>query len=439
MSFPRYDSYKDSGVEWLDEVPEHWFISSFKHVADYINGYPFKPEEWSENGLPIIRIAQLTSNVDPNYFGGNINNRHLVQDGNLLFSWSATIDAFIWSKGDAWLNQHIFKVKPFPNIHQLYLYHLIRFFAPKLAEIDAHGSTMKHIKKESLAQHIPLPPKEEQKNIAHFLDQETAKIDNLITEQERLIALLKEKRQAVISHAVTKGLNPDVPMKDSGVEWLGEVPEHWRVSRLKTVLSEPLMYGANEAAEQDNPENPRFVRITDITANGSLREDTFRSLPNEIACNYLLNSGDVLLARSGATVGKSFIYRQDWGACCFAGYLIRARLNIKKMLASFLFLFCQTNFYWQFISSNQVQATIQNVSAEKYSNLLIPTPRLEEQYAIIVFLDQETAKIDNLITESTNVISLLKERRSALISSAVTGKIDVRSFVPSQPNVEAMA
>ena len=97
MSLPRYESYKDSGVEWLGEVPEHWFISSFKHVADYINGYPFKPEDWGDNGLPIIRIAQLTSNSEPNYFEGNISNRHFIQEGNLLFSWSATIDAFIWS------------------------------------------------------------------------------------------------------------------------------------------------------------------------------------------------------------------------------------------------------------------------------------------------------------------------------------------------------
>jgi type I restriction enzyme S subunit len=208
--------------------------------------------------------------------------------------------------------------------------------------------------------------------------------------------------------------------KDSGVEWLGKVPIHWGVKRLKSVLSEPLMYGANEAAEDDNPENPRFVRITDITDNGSLRDETFRSLPHDIAAPYLLIEGDVLLARSGATVGKSFIYHQDWGKCCFAGYLIRARLNDSKMLAPFLYACCQTSFYWQFINSSQIQATIQNMSAERYANFFLPAPPTKEQQTIAAFLDRETSKIDALITEQQRLIELLKEKRQAVISHAVT-------------------
>ncbi|OAI26468.1 MULTISPECIES: restriction endonuclease subunit S [Methylomonas] len=208
--------------------------------------------------------------------------------------------------------------------------------------------------------------------------------------------------------------------KDSGVEWLGEVPEHWEVKRLKSVLSQSLMYGANEAADDDNPEHPRFVRITDITDNGSLRNETFRSLSPDIATSYLLIEGDVLLARSGATVGKSFIYRQDWGVCCFAGYLIRARIDVSKMLASFLYACCQTSFYWQFINSSQIQATIQNVSAERYANSILPRPPLKEQQTIAAFLDRETAKIDALIAEQQRLIELLKEKRQAVISHAVT-------------------
>ncbi len=207
--------------------------------------------------------------------------------------------------------------------------------------------------------------------------------------------------------------------KDSGVEWLGEVPEHWVITRLKSVLSEPLMYGANESAEGDNPENPRFIRITDIVDNNTLRDDTFRSLSPEVAAPYILNDGDVLLARSGATVGKSFIYKAELGKCCFAGYLIRAKLNGEKIHPSFFYACCQTKFYWQFINGNQIQATIQNVSAEKYVNFSFPCPPLSEQQTIAAFLDRETAKIDALIAEQHRLIELLKEKRQSVISHAV--------------------
>lgn len=212
--------------------------------------------------------------------------------------------------------------------------------------------------------------------------------------------------------------------KDSGVEWLVEVPRHWQVKRLKSLLEEPLMYGANEAADDDDPTSPRFVRITDIYDNNLLREETFRSLPFDVAQPYLLSDGDVLLARSGATVGKSFLYQDSWGICCFAGYLIRARCKPYIFSSKFLFACCQSTFYWQYISGSQIQATIQNVSAEKYANLWLPFPPFGEQLAISAFLDRETAKIDGLMAEQEKLIALLKEKRQAVISHAVTKGLD---------------
>jgi type I restriction enzyme S subunit len=208
--------------------------------------------------------------------------------------------------------------------------------------------------------------------------------------------------------------------KVSGVEWLGEVPEGWEVRRLKNLVEEPLKYGANESAELDDRTLPRFVRITDIDDSGGLRDDTFKSLPEIVAEPYLLKQGDVLLARSGATVGKSFIYSTQWGPACFAGYLIRARLNQKVCLAQWLYYFCQTDGYWGYVIGSQIQATIQNVSAEKYANLYLPLPPLAEQTAIAAFLDRETAKIDELVAEQRRLMELLKEKRQAVISHAVT-------------------
>src|SRR5207249_695556 len=183
---------------------------------------------------------------------------------------------------------------------------------------------------------VPQPSLREQRAIAAFLDRETARIDALVAKKERLIELLKEKRTALITRAVTKGVDPNVPMKDSGVEWLGEIPAHWEVMRLKFLLAAPLKYGANEAAELDDPDLPRYVRITDIDENGGLREETFKSLPGGVAEEYLLREGDVLFARSGATAGKTFLYRDSWGKCAYAGYLIRARLETTRACPDFV-------------------------------------------------------------------------------------------------------
>lgn len=273
---------------------------------------------------------------------------------------------------------------------------------------------------------IAFPPHEEQRLIASKLDSESNRINQLIREKQNFINLLKEKRQALISHVVTKGLDPNVEMKDSGVEWIGEIPKHWTTRKLKYSFESPMLYGANESANDDNPENPRFIRITDMNDDGSLKSHTFKSLPPSVAEPYMLKDGDVLLARSGATVGKSFIYRDSHGSACFAGYLIKASLDKKKMLPDFLYLYTNTHCYWEYIKGSQIQATIQNVSAEKYANMVIPFPPLEEQQEIVKKAYTATDRIKRLQKEVQESIELLKEHRSALISAAVTGKIDLR-------------
>jgi type I restriction enzyme S subunit len=208
--------------------------------------------------------------------------------------------------------------------------------------------------------------------------------------------------------------------KDSGDASLGKIPSHWCTRRLKKVLAEPLMYGANEVADDTTPDNPRFIRITDIGADGELRDDTFRSLPAETARHYLLKDGDILLARSGATVGKSFIYRSSWGTCCFAGYLIKAAVDATIAHADFIYACFQADFYWRHILGEQIQATIQNVSAERYAQLVVPCPPLDEQIIITAFLAREAGKIDALIAEQEKLLTLLAEKRQATISHAVT-------------------
>jgi type I restriction enzyme S subunit len=199
---------------------------------------------------------------------------------------------------------------------------------------------------------------------------------------------------------------------------------------LKYLIKLPLQYGANEASEYDDPELPRYVRITDIDDRDNLRSDTFKSLQESQADGYILGEGDLLFARSGATVGKTFLYKGNWGRCAYAGYLIRAKLDINKVNPQYIKYFTTSSLYWSWLSANFIQATIQNVSAERYASLLFPIPVLSEQGEIVTHLDRETAKLDALVSNVERAVELLKEYRVALISAAVTGKIDLREEVP---------
>jgi type I restriction enzyme, S subunit len=205
-----------------------------------------------------------------------------------------------------------------------------------------------------------------------------------------------------------------------GTASLAHVPQDWEVKRLKFVLKEPLKYGANESADDDDRELPRYVRITDVDERGNLRDETFRSLPIEVAKHYLLQEGDILFARSGATAGKTFLYDSSWGVCAYAGYLIRARIDTHKASSRFLRYFTDSATYWGWISANFIQATIQNVSAEKYANLPIALPPVGDQRAIADFLDRETARLDTLLGKKRELIERLEEKRTALISRTVT-------------------
>jgi type I restriction enzyme, S subunit len=206
---------------------------------------------------------------------------------------------------------------------------------------------------------------------------------------------------------------------------VNEFPQDWGAARLRHLAREPLAYGANEAALEDSPNFPRFIRITDINEDGSLRSDIFKSLAPEIAESYLLKEGDVLLARSGATVGKAFIYRKEWGQACFAGYLIKFSCNRDLLLPEFLFQFTQSSIYWAQVKSGTIQSTIQNFSAEKYSELFIPLPPIERQQKICEYLDRETQKIDSLIAAKKRLLELLAEKRRSMITQAVTRGLTV--------------
>ena len=210
--------------------------------------------------------------------------------------------------------------------------------------------------------------------------------------------------------------------KDSGIPWIGEIPENWRILRLKNILKCPLQYGANESGIPYKENLPRYVRITDICDN-NLREDlTKLSLTEEQADGYILNDNDLLFARSGATVGKSFLYRKAFGRCAFAGYLIKA--IIQDSYPQFVYYYTQSSAYEEWKRRIFIQATIQNIGADRYSLMELPIPPLDTQESIINFLDEKCSEIDELISLQEKMIDELKAYKKSVITEAVTKGLD---------------
>jgi type I restriction enzyme S subunit len=271
-----------------------------------------------------------------------------------------------------------------------------------------------------LSEIVRVPELAEQRQMAEHLDARTSLVDCLMRNKQRLLELIREKRDALVSHATSAGLDRRAPHRRSGMAWLGEIPAHWRVARLKFIRSGAFLYGSGEPASGADRHCPRYIRITDLNEDGTLCADTFQSLPEHLAAPYILQDGDVLFARSGANVGKTFRYREEWGRACFASYLVRLRPDRRQVLPDYLYYYTQSRAFQHEVRLNTVQATIANVSADRYGNFAIPLPPIEEQRAIVEFLDRRTQVIDSLLRTIGLHIERLWEYRSAMVVDLVT-------------------
>ena len=414
----KYDNYKDSGVEWIGEIPEHWDVKKLKFISKICNGQDQKAVI-DDNGIyPIYGSGGIFGKA----------NSFLFDQPSVLLGRKGTIDKPQYVVEPFWTvdTSYYTKIKDgFSTRLFYYLCTTINF------ELYKYGSAIPSMTQGHLNEiKFSIPNTlDEQTAIANYLDHKTTQIDTLIAKKEQFISLLQEERTAVINQAVTKGLDPNVPMKDSGIEWLGEIPEHWEVKRMKYVIKTPLKYGANESAEDEILEDPRYIRITDFGNDGKLRKNTFKSLSLDKAENFLLEEGDILFARSGATVGKTFFFKDYKGVACFAGYLIKASCDPMIMKSEFLYEFTNSSGYENWKQSIFQQSTIQNIGADKYNQLKIGVPPIAEQQKIIDFITSKINEIDTLISKSQQEIELLKEYKTALISEVVTGKVDVRDEV----------
>ncbi|MCC5841502.1 MAG: restriction endonuclease subunit S [Opitutales bacterium] len=410
MSLPRYPQYKDSGVEWLGEVPAHWEVVRLRNIVE------IKKVIAGELGFEILSITQSGIKVKDIESGeGQLSMDYtkyqVVEIGDFAMNSMDLLTGGVdiaSVKGVTSPDYRVFRIiKSNCCASRYLLFILINSYLQKIFFAFGQGSAQlgrwRLPRKEFNAFGVPLPPLPEQTAIAEFLDRETGKIDELVAEQRRLIGLLKEKRQAVISHAVTKGLDPNAPMKYSGVEWLGEVPEHWEVLPLKRIV---VLQSGNSITSERIEEAGHYP----VFGGNGLRGFT----------TDFTHDGDfVLIGRQGALCGNiNYASGQFWASEHAIVVTPYQKLEIR-WLGEFL----------RTMNLNQysISAAQPGLSVEIIRNLHACLPPKSEQTAISIFLDSELNKFDSLITEAERAISLLQERRSALISAAVTGQIDVRA------------
>ncbi|MBD2527377.1 restriction endonuclease subunit S [Nostoc sp. FACHB-133] len=441
--YQGYEKYKDSGVEWLGEIPEHWNIQKFIRAAFFQEGPGLRNWQFADNGIRVICVTNITEKgIDFSSYQKFIeqedyekNYKHFtVKNNDLLLSSSGNS----WGKVAEYNSDEIVVLNTSTiriNEHEtscadrVFLkWTLQSFCLREQLSLLMTGSCQPNFGPSHLAKTIiAIPPLDEQKTIARFLDYKTKQIDDLIAKKEALIEKLDEKRTALISHAVTKGLDPNVPMRDSGVEWLGEIPKHWKPVKLKyicsllrdgTHLPPPRVDNGIPLLSVRNIINNCFVNLED---DSLISEKDFQELNK----SFQVLENDILLAIVGATLGKVAIVKK------MPRFTIQRSLAVLRSKAGvcvhkFLFYFIKSPDFQKLLWLNTGFSAQPGIYLGSLANFFVPIPPIAEQAKIITYLDQKITQIDQQKDKIKEAIERLKEYRTALITNAVTGKIDVR-------------
>ena len=433
MSFPRYPAYKPSGVEWLGEVPEHWGVKPLKTIAsinDEVLPESLSPDyEIEYVDIGSVSLANGIEKTEAMPFGDAPSRaRRIPRDGDVLVSTVRTylkaIAPVVNPPSNLVASTGFAVVRPRHELEPGFLKyalqeeHFIQQVISRSTGVSYPAINASDVAKISLN----LPGSSEQLAIATFLDHETAKIDALIAEQQRLIELLQEKRQAVISHAVTKGLNPGAPMKDSGVEWLGEVPEHWDLKRGR------FLYKKREEETRNTDEVVTAFRDGQVIQRSLRRTDGFTLAELEVGYQHVC-AGDLVIHGMDAFAGAIGVSESE--GKCTPEYSVCHPIDQRHANTYFahtLRVMAKRDFIYVICPSVRERAP--RFRFQTFKDVTLPVPPSGEQASIAKAIKNECSKLSELVIGAESLVAILQERRSALISAAVTGQIDVRGLVP---------
>lgn len=430
----KYDNYKDSGIEWIGQVPKHWNLSKVKFLFDTQKGKTPKKllEKFEEDTLVYLAMDYLRGEPKQIFYVSSEENVVLTDEGETLLLWDGSnAGEFLKSKkGVLSSTMALIKSQIVNNQFQWYSF---KSFESILKD-SCNGMGIPHVDGKFLRGSIfLLPPFDEQTTIANYLDQKTTQIDDLIAKKERLIQLLQEERIAIINQAVTKGLDPNVPMKDSGIEWLGEIPAHWEVKSFRFCIDILTDYTANgsfaslaENVTYYDTGYSRLVRLTDLRVD-LVNEGLY---VDEHAHNFLKKSelfgGEILIANVGAYAGLVMQMPLKEGKFTLGPnmFLVRLNQNTEFFLCQLNAPFCAEQLKMMSVSSAQPKLNKENIR-----QLKVVTPPIEEQNLIANHILKEKNRIETIAVKTQQEIELLKEYKTALISEVVTGKVDVRNEI----------
>ena len=439
--YQAYAEYKDSGVEWVGDIPSTWDV---KPVLALFSSLVEKNTDGYESNVLSLSYGRIVRRDIEDNFGllpESFNTYQIVKNGDIILRLTDLQNdkrslrvGLVKEKGI--ITSAYLKLSANQHIDPRFAYRLLHSYDTTKVFYGMGGGLRQSMKFEDFKRlPILLPSKDEQTQIANFLDHETTKIDHLIEKQQQLIELLKEKRQAVISHAVTKGLDPNVPMKDSGVEWLGEVPEHWKVAPIKRIIN-LMEQGKSPECENIPATSDQWgVLKTSCVNNGVFHANQNKALPENIKphTQYQVKAGDVLMSRASGSINLI-------GSVALVPENVQENLLLSdKIFRIHLSKDCDSRFFTLLLATPYMRTLIERAisGAEGMANNITKTailefisaiPPLDEQLQLVVYLNQKIETFNSLIEKSSRAIEVMQERRTALISAAVTGKIDVRNW-----------
>ncbi|HCE5420931.1 TPA: restriction endonuclease subunit S [Legionella pneumophila] len=451
MSYHKYNHYKILDIPWIDSIPEHWAIKRTKFIVSYI-GSGKTPrggaEIYTDEGVMILRSQNIYNDglrlkdvayVDPEIEQEQINTR--VKTGDVLLNITgASIgrSAIVPLEFPiANINQHVCIFRPIKkHVDPVFLHFLLCSNLGQEQILSNENGTSREGLNFRQAGNLmfPIPPKEEQRSIVSFLDKKTAEIDVLITKKQKLLQLLEEKYRALITQAVTKGLNPKVTMKDSGVNWMGHIPEHWRIIPFKYVIY--FQEGPGIMAVDFTEQGVPLIRIRNLTANKVQLEGCNYLNPEKVEKiwkQFQLDVDDLLISTSATTGLVSSVGPEAKGAIPYTG-IIRLKPKNKSIINEYIKLLVSSTLFFTQIDLLKTGSTIQHFGPLHLGQMSICLPPLGEQSEIARLINLKTAKINRIKLKIEKAIELLKEYRSALITDVVTGKIDIRNYSEKMVN-----
>ena len=440
-----YPAYKDSGIQWLGEIPKHWTVKRLRHISPFLTvGVVVNPSSYvTDYGEPFLFGSDVTEQ------GINITKSRRVpkeiSDGELRKTRLEAGDLVTVRVGYPGVTAvvppelegancaAIMLIRKSHTFDSFWLCYAMNSRVGRYqVEQVQYGAAQEQLNiNHAIDFAFPVPPLHEQRKIATYLDHKTAELGILVTAKQHLLNLLAEKRRALITHAVTRGLNADTPLCDSGIDWLGMFPEHWEMGRLKWICKslQTGPFGSQLHAEDYIDRRDGGIPVINPAhlTNGRIVPDD-RVTVNEIMAEYLaahrLEVGDVVLSRRGEIGRCGLVTEKEVGWLCGSGSL-RVRPDGKILDSKYLVLLLTNTFAGSWLSLMSVGTTMDNLNTEIVGELAITLPPLQEQQAIVTYVENQASKLDKLEAATKYTIKLLQERRTALISSVVTGQIHV--------------